>query len=497
MPDIIVQMSAIRKSFGGNEVLKGVDFTLERGTIHALLGENGSGKSTLMNILSGVLPCDSGDIFFEDKKLERHNGMKLNPEISFIHQELALIKELNITENIFLGCELKKGGLVDKKQMRAKTAEILSQIGADLSPDTMVRDLDASSKQIIEIAKAMRKNAKVIIMDEPTASLTNAEIPRVFEIMRSVKKRGISLIFISHKLNEVLKICDAFTIIKDGKLITTGAVTPELTEQTLTHYMVGKDLNYEELYSARQVGEIVLELRELDHEKFFRNINLNIRRGEIVGITGLIGDGRSEVMSTVYGGLKAYKGSVLYYGKEMRFRSAAHARKYGITYVPSNRKENGIVKDLSISENITLPILRELKKNLLISKKKREDICDTYISRLQIKVGKKENLIGSLSGGNQQKVVFAKALASKPNLVILENPTQGVDVGAKMEIYQLILSLAKEGISFAVLSSEAPEIMSICDRIYVMNKGEIKQEFAREEATEEKIMVLAAGGVLQ
>ena len=267
MPRLIVQMSAIRKSFGGSEVLKGIDFALEKGTIHALLGENGSGKSTLMNILSGVLACDSGEIFFEGNRLANHNGMKLHPEISFIHQELALINDLDITENIFLGCEIKKGLLVDKKSMRAKTLEILQQIGADLSPDTLVKDLDASSKQIIEIAKAMRKNAKVIIMDEPTASLTNAEIPRVFDIMRSVKNRGISLIFISHKLNEVLKICDAYTIIKDGILVTTGAVTPELTEQDLTRHMVGKDLNYEGLYRGRQVQETILELKGLNHDK--------------------------------------------------------------------------------------------------------------------------------------------------------------------------------------------------------------------------------------
>lgn len=339
MPRLIVQMSAIRKSFGGSEVLKGIDFALEKGTIHALLGENGSGKSTLMNILSGVLACDSGEIFFEGNRLANHNGMKLHPEISFIHQELALINDLDITENIFLGCEIKKGLLVDKKSMRAKTLEILQQIGADLSPDTLVKDLDASSKQIIEIAKAMRKNAKVIIMDEPTASLTNAEIPRVFDIMRSVKNRGISLIFISHKLNEVLKICDAYTIIKDGILVTTGAVTPELTEQDLTRHMVGKDLNYEGLYRERQVQETILELKGLNHDKYFQNINLKIQRGEIVGVTGLIGDGRSEALSTVYGGLKSYRGSVLFCGKEVHIRSAAHARKYGITYVPPNRKE--------------------------------------------------------------------------------------------------------------------------------------------------------------
>ena len=322
----------------------------------------------------------------------------------------------------------------------------------------------------------------------------------MFDIMRSVKNRGISLIFISHKLNEVLKICDAYTIIKDGILVTTGAVTPELTEQDLTRHMVGKDLNYEGLYRGRQVQETILELKGLNHDKYFQNINLKIQRGEIVGVTGLIGDGRSEALSTVYGGLKSYRGSVLFCGKEVHIRSAAHARKYGITYVPPNRKERGIIKDLSISENMTLPILKQLKSHLLISTKKREaanKFADEYIKLLDIKTASAETPIKSLSGGNQQKVVFAKALASDPRLVILENPTQGVDVGAKMEIYQLILSLAEEGISFVVLSSEAPEIMSICDRIYVMNKGEIKQEFTREEATEEKIMVLAAGGVLQ
>lgn len=492
MPDLIVKMSGIRKSFGGNLVLKDVDFELEKGTVHALLGENGSGKSTLMNILSGVLSRDSGEIIFDGKKFENSGAMSLNPEIAFIHQELALINDLDITENIFLGCEIRKGALIDKKKMRAATEELLKQIGAELSPDTLVKNLNASCKQIIEIAKAMRKNAKVIIMDEPTASLTNAEIENVFKIMRSVKERGISIIFISHKLNEIFEICDSFTIIKDGVLVATGAVTPELTDKEITRYMVGKDLNYDSLYQKREVRDAILEFKNLNHEKYFHNINLNVMRGEVVGITGLLGDGRSEAVSTIYGSIRKYDGAVLYCGKEVHFKSASHAKKYGITYVPPNRKENGIVKDLSIEENITLPILQDLRRGPMISKEKSNSVCEKYINKLRIKLDRKESLITSLSGGNQQKTVFAKALSSNPTLVILENPTQGVDVGAKLEIYQLIMELAKEGISFLVLSGEASELMKVCDRIYVMSKGSIVKEFDRSEVTEEILMVTAA-----
>jgi len=493
-----VEMKGIYHSFGANNVLKGVDFTLEKGSIHALLGENGAGKSTLMNILGSILVQDDGEIYIDGKLTELPRDAKLREEkISFIHQELSLVNDLNIYENLFLGSELKKGFFLDRNGMEEKARLTLEKMGVHINPRTLVADLAPSYKQIVEIARAMMKESEVIIMDEPTTSLTDVEIEKVFKVMATLKEQGISLIFISHKLNEVTWICDSYTIMRDGHIVAVGKVTEQTSEKELSTHMVGKDVSSDDIYEPREIGDVVLEIKDLSKTREYRDINLNVRKGEIVGVTGLMGDGRTEVFASVIGANYPYEGSILINGKDIAMRSTSLARTNKIAYVPKNRKENGIIKDLSINENIILPIMAKISTTGLINRHKQQEIVANYVNKLNIKVSNTADLITSLSGGNQQKVVLSKALSTEPMIVILDNPTQGVDVGAKMEIYRHIIKLAKQGLSFVVLSSEIPELQRVCDRAYVMFSGEIKHEFAREDITEENIMLVATGGTYE
>lgn len=499
MSEYIIRMTNIVKSYGVNEVLHGVDFNLEKGSIHALLGENGTGKSTLMNILAGIIPCNSGKVEINGKGYELKNSyVPTQKDIGFIHQELALVNDLNIFENIFMGREIKNGVKLDKKKMAEKTKSILNYMDIDLDPYTMVRDLNASYKQVVEVARSLLQEGKVIIMDEPTTALTNVETEQVFRLMRTLSEKGVSIIFISHKLNEVIEICDSYTIMRDGTVVDTGKVTAETTEAYMARRMIGKDLSYDDIYSGREQGEEILRTEHLKREREFDDVNISVKRGEIVGITGLLGDGRYEVANTVIGNNKKYDGKIFIHGAEIHMDSIRKALKNHISYLPRNRKENGIIADMDIEENITVPIMRQLKKaGVFLNHKESRGIAASYQNKLNIKLKKLDDNITSLSGGNQQKVIFARTLCSKPELVILDNPTQGVDVGAKIEIYKLIHQLAKEGVSFLVLSGEAQEVMCLCDRIYVMFHGEVRTELDRSNATEENIMIAATGGKVE
>ena len=494
----LVEMKGIYKSFGANDVLKNVDFTLEKGSIHALLGENGAGKSTLMNILGSILIQDQGEIYVDGKLTELPRDAKYREEkISFIHQELSLVNDLNIYENLFLGSELKKGIFLDRKEMENKARMTLERMGVNVSPLTLVGELAPSYKQIVEIARAIMKESEVIIMDEPTTSLTDIEIEKIFEVMSTLAKQGISLIFISHKLNEVIKICDSYTIMRDGHIVAKGQVTMTTTEKELSTHMVGKEVESDGIYLSREIGDVVLELENLSRNREYKNINFNVRKGEIVGVTGLMGDGRTEVFASVIGANYPYEGSILINGKTIAMTKTSRGKANKIAYVPKNRKENGIIKDMSIRENIVLPIMTEISKIGLIDLDKQQEIVSNYVDKLNIKVSNTADLITSLSGGNQQKVVLSKALSTDPMVVVLDNPTQGVDIGAKMEIYRQIIKLAKQGLAFVVLSSEIPELQRICDRAYVMFSGEIKHEFARADITEENVMLVATGGTFE
>jgi len=494
-----LSMEKICKSFGANNVLTEVNFTLAAGEICALLGENGAGKSTLMNILGGVLPADSGQIFLDGKPVSFASPVEsLDAGIGFIHQELNLINDLTIYENMFITHLPKKGVFLDAGFMQKKTAELFERMNIDLDPCAMVRDLDASYKQIIEIGRALLQDASIIIMDEPTTSLTEPEIQRVFTMMRTLKEQGVGIIFISHKLGEVMEICDRYTVLRDGNMVAQGLVRETDTKQLAAH-MVGREVNTDTLSRDVKLGEEVLCLEKLSDGKYFHDISLSVRAGEILGVTGLLGDGRSELFQTVFGAMgKKYTGQIRLLGKEMKITSTYQALEAGIAYLPRNRKENAIIKDMSILDNGSIVHLPKLIKNkLFIDFDRQEKLFAKQVEELRIKMGDQYDLITSLSGGNQQKVVLAKWLMSDPKLLILDNPTQGVDVGAKEEIYSIIHRLAQQGVAIIVLSSEAQEVIRVCDRTLVLFHGRQAGELKGGEMTEHSIMYLATGGNLK
>lgn len=490
-----LEMKGICKSFGANLVLDNVDFQAHGGNITALLGENGAGKSTLMNILGGVIDFNGGSISIDGKEVSfRTPRESLDAGIAFIHQELNLINDLAIYENLFIGRELKKkGGMLDREKMIALSEKVFEEMDLDLDPRQMVRDLDASYKQIVEISRAMMMNARLVIMDEPTTSLTDPEIERVFSFMRTLRKNGVGIIFISHKLREVMEICDTYTVLRDGHMVAAGKIS-EVTPSLLAKQMVGHDVTSGEVRVSSNLGPVVMEGRNLSDGKHFENISFALRKGEIIGFTGLLGDGRSELFQTLFGAMGKYEGSLLMDGKEVRMKSTMQAVSLGIGYLPRNRKENGIVKDLSILENGSLVTLSKRRKlGFFIDWDEIGNDFEKERKDLSIKMGSPSDSITSLSGGNQQKVVLAKWLSMKPKVLILDNPTQGVDVGAKEEIYEIILSLAEAGVAVIVLSSEAQEIMRVSSRCFVLYHGRIMGELERSEMSEERLMRLATG----
>lgn len=495
-----IEMNHIRKSFGSNDVLKDVSFSVRGGEICALLGENGAGKSTLMNILGGVLPMDSGDILIDGEVVDFVTPVdSMEAGIAFIHQELNLINDLPIYENMFLGREIKtKRGALDLRQMYEKTADIFEKMNVDLDPARMVGTLDASYKQIVEICRAMLMNASIIIMDEPTTSLTDSEIERVFTMMRTLQSHDVGIVFISHKLNEVMDICNRYTVLRDGNLVSEGDVR-DVTKKDLASYMVGFDVRTESLRRERgneELGEEVLRVEGLTDGNHFRDIHLQVHAGEIVGVTGLLGDGRSELFQAIFGADSYASGKIFIDGKEATITSTNQAIKQGIAYLPRNRKENGILKDMDIFENASIATWPMFARRGVIDTSKHEALFAEQRDALRIKMDKETDSITSLSGGNQQKIVLSKWLAANPKVLILDNPTQGVDVGAKEDIYDIILKLAEEGIAVIVLSSEAGEIIRVCDRALVMYHGAIQGEVRDEMMNEHTIMRLATGGEL-
>lgn len=488
-------MQKINKSFGANKVLNDVDFNLMPGEICALIGENGAGKSTLMNILGGVLPADTGTILVDGVTAHFANPVEsLDAGIGFIHQELNLINDLTVYENMFLTHLPQKGLLLDIQTMKTRTQEIFDRLKVDINPSAMVRDLDASYKQIVEISRAMLQKASIIIMDEPTTSLNQPEIERVFTMMRTLKEQNISIIFISHKLNEVMEICDKYTVLRDGHMVASGLVK-DTNPKELASHMVGHDVGTDVLVRDINYGNEVLKVEDLSNQKNFNNISFSIHAGEVLGITGLLGDGRSELFQTIFGANgKNYTGKIYLDGKEIHPSNTFQALKHGIAYLPRNRKENAILKDMTILENGTIVHLPKIIKGLLIDKAKQETLFDEQVKSLLIKMGDKSDIITSLSGGNQQKVVLAKWLMTNPKVLVLDNPTQGVDVGAKAEIYSIIHRLASEGVAVVVLSSEAQEIIRVCDSSLVMFHGKIVGEVKGKDMNEQHIMYLATGG---
>lgn len=492
-----IEMTNIKKSFGNNEVLKSISLTINGGEIYALLGENGAGKSTLMNILGGIHQADEGIIMIDGEAVQFHNPVH-SPEagIAFIHQELNLINDLPVYENMFLGREPKtKRGSLDLEKMFHETEEMFEKMNIRLDPRKMVGDLDSSYKQTIEICRAMMTNASVIIMDEPTTSLTDSEIERVFEMMKTLKSHNVGLIFISHKLQEVKHVCDRYAVLRDGILVSEGSV-PDVTTDDLARFMVGHDVRTEPLAKERNLGREVLCVEELTHEPFFRNINFSVKQGEIVGVTGLLGDGRSELFQSIFGADDISSGKIYIDGEEVKNNSTMQAIDKGIAYLPRNRKENAIIQDMDILENSSIATWPKFSKVGIINNELHRKKFEDLRKALRIKMQDPTDSILSLSGGNQQKVVLAKWLATDPKILILDNPTQGVDVGAKEDIYDIILELADENIAVIVLSSEASEVIRVCDRSLVMYQGAIQGELIGKEMSDHSIMNLATGGEL-
>jgi ribose transport system ATP-binding protein len=440
---------------------------------------------------------DAGRIFLDGKpaafQIPRDS---LDAGIAFIHQELNLVNDLNVYENLFIGREMKKGLRLDKRGMIARAREVLLKLNVELDPTTPLSDLDASYKQIIEIARALIFNARLIIMDEPTTSLTEVEIERVFHMMRAVRETGVSMVFISHKLKEVLTVCDTFTVLRDGEVAMGGAVG-DVTERDLARWMVGHEVRTEKLSRNVRIGEEALRVRGLSRGRAFRDISFSLRAGEILGFTGLLGDGRSELFQSIFGLTPDRTGEIFIGGRRRAIRSTTEAYEAGLGYVPRNRKENGIIKDMSVIENGSIATYRARRRWGILQHKAILSDMRKNVRELSIKVEDLNGRITSLSGGNQQKVVLGKWLSAAPRVMIFDNPTQGVDVGAKEEIYDIILRLAEGGVAVVILSSEAQEIIRLCDRAYVMYHGAVRGELAGDRLNEQNIMLLATGGAAE
>ena len=501
MSDVILEMRNITKTFPGVKALDNVNFSVKAGEIHALVGENGAGKSTLMKVLSGVHPHDSydGEVYFMGQECEfRDITQSEDVGLVIIHQELALIPFLSITENLFLGNEQAKNGIINWNEAINKTGALLKQVGLDESPDTLITDLGVGKQQLVEIAKALAKEVKLLILDEPTASLSEDDSEKLLDLLLQFKEQGMTSILISHKLNEVAKVADSITILRDGLTVETiDTHTEELTEDRIIRGMVGRDLTHRFPPREPNIGDVIFEVRDWNvfhpihpDRRVNKDINFHVRAGEVVGFAGLVGAGRTELAMSVFGQAygKDITGTALKNGEEIDVSSISKAIANGIAYATEDRKAYGLVLIDEIKSNISLTNLPEVSRLGVVNEPKEITVTRDYRDDLNIKCSSIRQLAVNLSGGNQQKVVLSKWLFAKPDILILDEPTRGIDVGAKYEIYGIINKLADEGHGVILISSELPEILGVCDRVYVMNEGRIVGEVAAKDATQEIIM---------
>lgn len=495
--DYILQMKGINKSFSGVHVLHDVSFEMRAGEVRALAGENGAGKSTLMKILGGIYDCDSGEILIQGEKIGIGSVQDASRHgVSIIHQEIVLVQDMTVGENIFLGREFKsRSGFVDFRRIYKEASEILGRIGlGNLSPDTVVRELSLSQQQMVEIAKALSTNSRILVMDEPTSSLTDREVEFLFDQIRALSKKGVSIIYISHKMDEINQIADSITIMRDGRHILTRPIC-DISYEEIIQNMVGHKI--EDYYPDYKVkpGKEVLRVEHMTTEKV-EDISFTLSEGEILGITGLMGAGRTEMVNALFGLEPVLSGEIYLDGQKSVIQSPREAMKKKISLVPEDRKEKGLFLENSISFNMTVTVMDEFIKGIAVDSKKEQEILDEYVNQLDIKMADTEQLVVELSGGNQQKVVISKWLASAPRILILDEPTRGVDVGAKSDIYHLICKIAEKGVAIILISSELPEVMNMSSRIGVMCEGRLVKFFEpdKEEITQEKIMHYATGG---
>lgn len=496
MPNAIVEMKSISKAFPGVQALLDCNLEVRKGEVHALLGENGAGKSTLMKILTGIYEADSGEIFFEGEKVSVNSVLDARSlGITMIHQELNLLSNLTIAQNIFIGKEQKKHGIfLDEKGIIEKTSALLEKVNLHVSPTTSVSELTIAQQQMVEIAKAISYNSKLIIMDEPTSPLSSNEIDSLFSIIREMKENGISIVYISHRMDEIKRICDRATILRDGQYITTVDVDKTPLEDIISA-MVGRKIAY--IRNQRDKSKIsesaALSVENLNWGKRVRDVSFSVKKGEILGFAGLIGAGRTETARLIFGAERPHSGNIYVNGKKVKIQSPHDAVKHGICYLSEDRKQYGLITEMSVKDNITIASLERLCKKLgFIDQKKCSQVATEYSTKLKVKTPEMNSLVKSLSGGNQQKIVVAKWLLRDTDVLIFDEPTRGIDIGAKDEICDLLVELADMGKAVIMISSEMQEILRVCDRIIVMHEGKVTGELDADEATQEDILRLAS-----
>ena len=487
-------MRDISKRFPGVLALDNVSLSIERGEVHALLGENGAGKSTLMKILSGAYKKDAGEIIFDGQPVQINSPRQAQElGVSIIYQELNLVPQLSVAENIFLSSlPMKNPACIDWKRVYSDAQTIIDSLEVDINVRSRISSLGIAQQQMVEIAKALNHQAKVIVMDEPSAPLTDKETAKLFKTIAKLKSEGVAVIYISHRLEETMQIADRATIMRDGKTITTVNVS-DITIDDLIRGMVGHDLKEQFPKRDCPISEVGFRVEGISREGILNNISFEARKGEVVGICGLVGAGRTEVMRALFGADHRSSGTVYVGGKQVEILRPIDAIHHGIALIPEDRKGQGVSLTLSIRENISLVMLHTLQSFLRISRKKERTLVDSYMNALAVKAPSMEQLTKNLSGGNQQKVVVAKWLATNADIIILDEPTRGIDIGAKYEIYLIMNRLVKEGKSIIMISSEMPELIGMSDRIIVMHQGSVSGELAKEEVSQERILEMASG----
>lgn len=488
----LLEMRGISKSFPGVKALQNVGLQLKAGEVHALLGENGAGKSTLIKVLGGIYHAEEGEIYIEGQKVKIDSVVAAREAgISIVHQELVLVPYMTVAENIFLGREPGSKLNINRRQMSKDAQELLDAYEMHIDADMLVEHLTVAQQQMVEIVKAISFNSRILVMDEPTSSISDKEVGFLFETMRTLTKKGVGIIYISHKMSELEEICDRVTVMRDGQTVGTKVVK-ETGKNDLIALMVGRELTNYYTRDYLEPGEVVLKCDHISDGKMAKDASFELRKGEIIGFAGLVGAGRSETMKAIFGLAPHMTGDVYVEGQKVQIKSPIDALKYGIALVPESRKEEGLYKVQSVRFNSTIEVLSQFIKSLQVDLKKEEEITQKYIDMMATKTPSQEQVIGNLSGGNQQKVMIGRWLATGPKILILDEPTRGVDVGAKAEIYTIMNDLVKQGMSIIMISSELPEIINMSDRVYVMNDGRVTGCLDHESVTQEGIMQLAA-----
>ena len=495
--EYVLELKNIYKSFPGVKVLEDVTLQVRPGEVHALMGENGAGKSTLMKILMGIYKADQGSIFLEGKETAMHGPKDaMSKGISMIHQELNTVLDIEVAENVFVGRELLKKGMeklkiVDIARMREETGRYFREMNIDIDPRAKMRTLSVAEMQLVEIVKAISLNSKIIVMDEPTSAITEKEAAVLFTQIERLKKQGVAIIYISHKMDEIFRISDTITVLRDGQWIGTKPAK-ELDNDMLIKMMVGRELTDIYPKDPVEIGDVILEVKNLSRGKKVQDASFSLRKGEVLGIAGLVGAGRSELVETIFGLYPKTGGQIFLHGKEVHIKNSADAIKNKMALITEDRKQTGLNLIVSVKENIASVSIGKLSTHGIVNDKKINEVSEKYIRELKIKTPDGNAIVGNLSGGNQQKVVLAKWLLDEPDIIIFDEPTRGIDIGAKRDVYLLINNLAKEGKAVIVISSEMAEVMGICDRILVMAEGRINGEVQREEFSQEVIMGYAS-----